>query len=102
MFWGPAAYEQSLILRGHICVRCADHKQPLGQVSPHYTTHVKNVKSQYYTTWDQATGLGVMIGRCSPHSQHGRPTRHPTNVGCSFFRYLNEDVTNEQRPKRRT
>ena len=52
----------------------------------------------------QATGLGVMTGRCSPDSQHGRPGRHPTNVGCSFFRYINDDVTNhkDQRPKRRT
>ena len=52
----------------------------------------------------QATGLGVMKGRCSPDSQHGRPDRHPTNVACSFFRYINDDVTNhnEQRPKRRT
>ena len=52
----------------------------------------------------QATGLGVMIGRCSPDSQHGRPGRHPTNFGCSFFRYVNDDETNhnEQRPKRRT
>ena len=48
--------------------------------------------------------MGVMIGRCSPDSQHGRPDRHPTNVGCSFFGYINDDVTNlnEQRPKRRT
>ena len=52
----------------------------------------------------KATGLGVMIGRCSPDSQHGRPDRHPTNAGCSFYRYINDDVTiyNEQRPKRRT
>ena len=52
----------------------------------------------------QATGLGVMIGRCSPDRHHGRPDRHPTNVGCSFFRYINDDETNhnEQRPKRRT
>ena len=52
----------------------------------------------------QATGLGVMIGRCSLDSQHGRLDRHPTNVGCSFFRYINDDVTNhnEQRPKRKT
>ena len=52
----------------------------------------------------QATGLGVMIGRCSSDSQHGRPGCHPTNVGCSFFWYINDDVTNhnEQRPKRRT
>ena len=52
----------------------------------------------------QATGLGIMIGRCSSDCKHGRPGRHPMNVGCSFFRYINDDVTNhnEQRPKRRT
>ena len=52
----------------------------------------------------QATGLGVMISRCSPDSQHGRSDRHPTNVGCSSFRHINDDVTNhnEQRPKRWT
>ena len=45
-----------------------------------------------------------MIGGCSLDSQHGRLDRHPTNVGCSFFRYINDDVTNlnQQRPKRRT
>ena len=34
----------------------------------------------------------------------GRSDRHPTNVDCSFFRYINDDVTNhnEQIPKRRT
>ena len=52
----------------------------------------------------QATGLGVMIGRFSPDSQHGRPGHHPTNVGCPFSRYINDDVTNhnDQRPKRKT
>ena len=52
----------------------------------------------------QPTGLSVMIGRCSPDSQHGTPGRHPTNVCYSFFRYIKDDVTNhnEQRPKRRT
>ena len=52
----------------------------------------------------QATGLGVMIGRCSPDSQHGRPDRHLMNVGCSSFRYRNDDVTNynDQRPTRKT
>ena len=45
-----------------------------------------------------------MIGRCSPNSQHGRSVRHPTNVGRSFFRYINNDITNhnDQRPKRKT
>ena len=32
----------------------------------------------------QATGLGVMIGRYSPESQHGRPGRHPVNMGAFF------------------
>ena len=52
----------------------------------------------------QATGLGVMIGRCSPDSQHERPDCHPTNVECSFFRYINNNITNhnDQRPTRKT
>ena len=47
------------------------------------------------------TGLGVMIGRCSIDSQHGRPDSHPVNVGCALFRYLNNDISNQndQRPK---
>ena len=51
----------------------------------------------------QVTGLGVMIGRFSPNSQHRRLDRHPTNVGWSFFRYINDDVRNhnDQRPKRK-
>ena len=46
------------------------------------------------------TSLGVMIGSCSSDSQHGRPDCHPTNAGCSFFRYINDDVRNhnDQRP----
>ena len=49
----------------------------------------------------QATGLGFMIGRCSPDSQYGRADCHPANVGCSFFRYVNDDISNQndQRPK---
>ena len=52
----------------------------------------------------QATGLGVMIGRCSLDSQHGRHDRHPANVDCSLFRYMNGDISNhnDQRPKRKT
>ena len=44
-----------------------------------------------------------MIGWCSPVSQRGRPTRHPANVGCSFFRYMNGDLMNytNQRRKRK-
>ena len=52
----------------------------------------------------QATGLGVMISRCSPDSQHGRPGSQPVNVGCSLFRCMNDDMSshNDQRPKRKT
>ena len=52
----------------------------------------------------RATGLGVMIGKCSADSQHGRIDRHPANVCCSFFRYSNDDEKNhnDQRTKRKT
>ena len=42
----------------------------------------------------QALGFCVMIGRCPPDSQHGRPSRHPANVGFSFCRYMNDDLRN--------
>ena len=48
----------------------------------------------------QATGLGVMIGRCSLDSQYGRPDCHSVYVGCSFFRYMNDELrhhTNQRR-----
>ena len=52
----------------------------------------------------QATGLGVMIGRCFPDSQHGRPARHPMNAGCLLSSTKNDDVRNhnDQRPTRET
>ena len=51
----------------------------------------------------QASGLGVMIGRCSPDSQHERLVRYPANVGCSLFRHKNGDLRNHinQRPKQK-
>ena len=44
-----------------------------------------------------------MIDRCSLDRKHGRPDRHPANVGCSLFRYRNSDLRNhtDQRPKRK-
>ena len=53
----------------------------------------------------QATGLGVLNGKCSLDSQNGRPERHPANVRySSFFRCMNNDECNrnDQRPKRKT
>ena len=49
----------------------------------------------------QATGLDVMIGQCSPDSQHGRPDHHPVNVACSVFRYMNEDLKNHTNQRRK-
>ena len=51
----------------------------------------------------QDSDLGVMIGRCSLDSQHGRPNRHPANVGCSLVRYRNSDLRSHtnRRPKRK-
>ena len=51
-----------------------------------------------------STSLGVMISRCSPDSQHGRPSRHPANAGCSLFKCMNDHIINhnDERPKRKT
>ena len=40
----------------------------------------------------QVIGLGIMIDRCSPDSENGRPSRHPSNVGYSLFMYSNDDL----------
>ena len=52
----------------------------------------------------QTIGLGVIICRFFTDSQHGRPNRHLANVGCSFFRYTNDDLKNHpyQRGKSKT
>ena len=65
---------------------------------------IKMSNHNFTQCWTQATGLGLLIGTCSPDSQHGRPCRYRTNVGCSFFWYINDDVRNhnDQRPKRET
>ena len=44
----------------------------------------------------QSMDLGVMIGRDTPASQHGRIDRHPANVGYSLFRYMNNDLRNHK------
>ena len=50
----------------------------------------------------QATGLGVIIGKCFPDSQQERPDCHPANVGCSFFRYTNENLRNNTNQRRKS
>ena len=54
-------------------------------------------------TWrgTQVTGLGVMIGRCSPDTQHRRPDRHPANIGSSFFQVHEWRVKNYTNQKRK-
>ena len=65
---------------------------------------IKMSNSYFTQRGAQESDLGVMIGRCSLDSQHGRSDRHPANVGCSLFRYTNSDLMNRtnQRPKRKT
>ena len=65
---------------------------------------IKTSNSYFTQRGSQDSDLGVMIGRCSLDSQHGRPDRHHANVGCSLFRYTNNDSMNptNQRPKRKT
>ena len=48
----------------------------------------------------ETSGLVVMIGRCSPDSQHGRIDRHLTNV-CSFFSYTNDEPRNHTNQRRK-
>ena len=65
---------------------------------------IKMSNSYFTLRGTQDSDLGVMIGRCSLDSQHGRPGSHPANVGCSLFRYTNNDSMNptNQRPKWKT
>ena len=65
---------------------------------------IKMSNSYFTQRGAQDSALGVMIGRCSLDSQHGRSDCHPANVGCSLFRYTNSDLMNpnNQRPKRKT
>ena len=42
----------------------------------------------------QVTGLGIMIGRSSPESQHGRLDWNLANAGFSLFRYTNDNLNN--------
>ena len=62
---------------------------------------IKMSKQNITQRGSQATGLGAIFGRCSPHSQHRRPERHPENVGCSFFRYTNDDLRNHTNQRRK-
>ena len=51
----------------------------------------------------QTTGLGVMIGRYSLHSQHGSADQHRAYVSFSFSRYTNGEQRDQshQRPQHR-
>ena len=58
--------------------------------------------NQYMTRrGTQETGLGVRIGKCSPESHPGRPSRHQANVGSSFFRHPNDELRNHTNQRRK-
>ena len=40
------------------------------------------------------TDLRSMIGSCSFGSQHERLDKHSVNVGCSNYKYTNDDLNN--------
>ena len=48
----------------------------------------------------QTTGLGVTICRYSSDSQHRGTSHHPVNVGCSFFRSTNDDLSKHTNQRR--
>ena len=48
-------------------------------------------------TGNLTTGSGIMIGRCFLDSQHRECFRHPANVGRTFLRYTNDELTNNLR-----
>ena len=49
----------------------------------------------------QATSLSKMIDKYSPDRHAERPDRHPAKVGCSFFRYANDDLRNRTNQRRK-
>ena len=41
-FFCDPLFRNIVTVLGHVCVRCADNKQPLGLVKHQYTNHDKN------------------------------------------------------------
>ena len=100
----PAVHEQPPWLFSVISVSGAQIINNLCVWSSHIIPTMIKMSNHNITRGTQATSLGVMIGRCSLDSQHGIPVRHPANVSCSFFRYINDDVRNynDQKHKHKT
>ena len=90
-----------MTILGYICLRRIDNKQPLPLVKP---LMMKMSNPNMTQRGTQAIGFGVITGRCSLNSHHGRLNRHPRNVGYSFLRYTNDDLRNHnnQGRKRKT
>ena len=99
-----SSWTVTVTILGYIWVKCSDNKQPQGLLLQQYTTYEKMLKQNMTQRGTQATGFDVMIGRCSPVSQHGRHNPHPMNVGCYFFQYTNDELGNHtnQRHKHKT
>ena len=105
LFLWPAVHEQPLWLFSVTSVSGGQIINNPWVLFSHYIPpmiKISNLNSRRRRT--QATGLGVMIGRCSLNCQHVGAYGHPANVGCSLYRYLNDDISNhnDQRPKRKT
>ena len=104
-FLWPGVYEQSPWLFSFISVSSVQIiNHPWVWYSHNIQPMIKMLNQSMTQSGTQATGLGVMIGRCSPNSQHGRPSHHPANIGYSLFRHTNDDLKNHtnQRRKRKT
>ena len=96
-----------LIMNSHqdcswsIWVRRADNKDLWVWYSHNIPPMIKILHQNMTQRGTQATGLCVMTGRCSPDSQYRRPDRLPAIVGCSFFRYTNDDLRNHTNQRRK-
>ena len=75
----------------------------LGLEWPQYTTHEKMQIQNIIQHGTKTTGFDVVIDRCSLDNLHEGPNKRPANSGCSFFRYTNNELSNNsnQRYQRR-
>ena len=81
--------------RSHLC------QTPWVWYSHNIPPMIKMLNQNMTQRETQTTSLGVIISKCSPDNQHGKPNRHLTNVDCSFFRYTNDDLRNHTNQRRK-
>ena len=103
LFLWPAVHEQSLWLFSVTSVYGPQIKNsPWNWYSHNIALMIKMLNQNTKQTGTRITGLGIMIGKCSTDSQHGRLDRYPANVGCSFFKYTDDDLTNPTNKRRKS